>query len=90
VHVKAKAFGDETELSWIPRNLDNMEAADPNAQIEIRWTDGAMTVVGTSARLPIALGLGTSVTLTPLSLCLSKLHGKKPLYITWRREIFHG
>lgn len=68
VHVKAKAFGDETELSWIPRNLDNVEAADPNAQIEIRWADGAVTVVGTSARLPIALGLGISVTLTPFSL----------------------
>lgn len=66
VHVSATPVGNETEISWIPRNLDNAEAVDPSAQVEITWPSGSITTAGTSALLPIGPGLNTLVTLRPI------------------------
>ena len=66
VHVKAQAIGAETEISWIPRNLDDSETIDPAAQVEITWSAGLITTSDTAARLPIASGSGISVTFTPI------------------------
>ena len=66
VHLKAKAIGDETKLSWIPRNLDDAESLNPAAQVEISWSDGTIITTETSVQLPILPGAGASVTLTPI------------------------
>jgi len=63
VHVSAKAAGADTEISWIPRNLDDAEGVDPAAQVEINWPGGSIMATGTSAILPIAPGSNTRVTL---------------------------
>ena len=65
-HLSAKSIGLETELSWIPRNLDDADGVDPTAQVQIRWGGGEMTVSGTQAILPIEGGSNTPVTLTPM------------------------
>ena len=66
VHVSAKPLGETTELSWIPRNLNNSDEIDPAAEIEIRWPEGAIFASGTSAILPVQTGSDTLVTLTPI------------------------
>ena len=65
-HISSKADGAETELNWIPRNLDNSEAVDTNSKVEIRWPDGVKTVVGTSANIPVMPAQDTVVTLSPV------------------------
>ncbi|MEP4051468.1 MAG: hypothetical protein ABJN22_04410 [Litorimonas sp.] len=66
VHVSAKPLGETTELSWIPRNLNNSDEIDAAAQIEIRLPEGAFFASGTSAILPVQTGSDTLVTLTPI------------------------
>lgn len=65
-HLSAKPIGSETELKWIPRNLDDANDIDANAQVQILWDEGEMTVSGTQAVLPIEGGSNTPVTLTPI------------------------
>jgi len=66
VHLKSEAIGEEMELSWIPRNFDNAESVDPDAEVEISWAAERITVNGATARIPLASGSGTVVTLTPI------------------------
>lgn len=67
-HIRSKTVGGETELSWIPRNLDESEDVDPALQVEIRWSEGVKTVSGTTANIPVLGGEGVSVTLSPIDL----------------------
>ena len=66
VHLNSEAVGEETRLSWIPRNLNNAESLNPAAQVEITWPGGAITTSERAAQLPITSGSGTWVTLTPI------------------------
>ena len=66
VHLNSEAVGEETRLSWIPRNLNNAESPDPATQVEISWPGGAITTSESAAQLPITSGSGTLVTLTPI------------------------
>ena len=66
VHITAAAAGAATQLSWIPRNLDNAEAVDETAQVDIEWPDGAIIATGTTAQIPVTAGSNTPVTLTPI------------------------
>ena len=66
VHISAKSEGAETDITWIPRNLDNTEYVDPAAEVLVSWPSGAMTVTGLVARIPVEMGSDTLVRLTPI------------------------
>jgi len=66
VHVQATPLGEQTQLNWIPRNLDNSDKIEPDSQVQITWPDGDLTVNGTQAVLPIQSGSNTPVTITPM------------------------
>jgi hypothetical protein len=66
VHMKVKPVGEQTQLNWIPRNLDNSDKIDPDTQVQITWPGGELLVSGTQALLPIQSGSDTPVTLTPI------------------------
>jgi len=64
-HLTSKPVGDMTELSWVPRNLDNSDRVDPQAEFEISWPDGSIVTTGTSALLRITSGSMTLVSIRP-------------------------
>ena len=66
VHVTTKAMGNETEISWIPRNLGGAEAIDPTQQVDVEWPEGAMIVTGQTVQIPVEMGSDTPITLTPM------------------------
>ena len=66
VHLSSMPAGENTELSWVPRNLDGSDAIDPSMQFEISWPSGTVTTTGPSAILPLVSGLGTEIILRPI------------------------
>ena len=66
VHVQVTPVGEQTQLNWIPRNLDNSNKIDPDAQVQITWPGGELQASGTQALLPIQSGSNTPVTITPI------------------------
>jgi len=66
VHVQVTPLGEQTQLNWIPRNLDNSDKIDPDAEVQITWPGGELQTSGTQALLPIQSGSNTPVTITPI------------------------
>jgi len=67
VHVQVTRLGEQTQLNWISRNLDNSDKIDPDAQVKIGWPGGELLVLGTQVLLPIRSGANTPVTITPIN-----------------------
>ena len=65
-HVHAKTAGANTQLTWIPRNLDDAEDVNAEAQLLISWPGGEMTTSDIFANIPVEIGSGVPVTLTPI------------------------
>jgi hypothetical protein len=66
VHLTARAEGDQTRLSWISRKLDDSTENELTQMFDIRWSDGQMTVSGTTALVPVTYGSKRTIWIKPL------------------------